>query len=79
MLPPHRHNPKDTNSYSCRVYKRVRYENESRQRRVHDWKIKITQLEEPKSWDYLVVRRLPCEVKKIQKLLKKELTWTLSH
>jgi len=43
----------------CKIYKRVRFTDNSKTTKVHDYKIKVIQEQEPKSFDYIVLRRLP--------------------
>jgi hypothetical protein len=60
-----RHYPR----HRCRVYKRIRWEDETtKKRKVHDWKIKVIQ-----SWDYLVVRPLPCALSTVEEHIQEHL------
>ncbi len=42
-------------------------------RKVHDWKIKVIQLDGAQSWDYLVVRRLPCPLEHVEQHIQDNL------
>lgn len=64
---------KKYNNHECRVYRRVRWEDDKKKRKYKDWKIKVVQLQEPKSWDYLVVYKLPCSLKYIEQFLQEKL------
>lgn len=65
-----RHYPR----HRCRVYRRIRWEDETtKKRKVHDWKIKVIQLDGAQSWDYLVVRRLPCPLAAVQEHIQEHL------
>jgi hypothetical protein len=44
----------------CKIYRRVRWLDDTETSKVKDWKIKLIQMEEPKDMDYIVVRKLPC-------------------
>ena len=56
----------------CKVYKRIRFlDPETRKTKVHDWKIKVVQLKEPHSEDYLVLKRLPCRLEEAQSYINK--------
>jgi hypothetical protein len=46
-------------------------------RKYKDWKIKVEQINPPKSSDYLVVFKLPCSLSKLEAFLRKNLTVTL--
>ena len=45
-------------------------------KKYKDWKIKVEQINAPKSSDYLVVYKLPCSLSKLQAFLMKNLTVT---
>lgn len=45
-------------------------------RKYKDWKIKVEQINPPKSSDYLVVYKLPCSLSKLEAFLRKNLTVT---
>lgn len=45
-------------------------------RKYKDWKIKVEQINPPKSSDYLVVYKLPCSLSKLQAFLRNNLTVT---
>lgn len=48
--------------YKCRVYRRVRWiDDKKKDRKYKDWKIKVIQEEEPKTWDIMFLHRLPCK------------------
>jgi hypothetical protein len=60
----------------CKVYKRIRMEDptdKKNKRKVHDWKIKVIQLDGAQSWDYLVVRRLPCKLDHVEQHIQDNL------
>lgn len=42
-------------------------------KKVHDWKVKVTQLDGAQSWDYMVVRRLPCPLENIEQHIQDNL------
>lgn len=46
----------------CQVYKRVRRDPELPKLLVRDWRIQVTQMDEPHSVDYIVVRRAPVKL-----------------
>jgi len=46
-------------------------------RKYKDWKIKVEQINPPKSSDYLVIYKLPCRLSKLEAFLRKNLT--VSH
>jgi hypothetical protein len=46
--------------YKCKVYKRCRWLDENEKIKVKDYKVKMSQIEEPKSNDYIVLYKLPC-------------------
>jgi uncharacterized membrane protein len=56
----------------CKIYKRIR-DNEDKTRKVHDYKIKVVQELEPKTFDYIVLRRLPKSLEKIKGYLQTHL------
>jgi predicted phosphatase len=64
---------KGNNQLLCKIYKRTRYVDDSKTRKVHDYKIKVVQECEPKSFDYIVLRRLPRSLEKIQPYVNKYL------
>ena len=51
----------------CKVYKRVRWADATRARKVEDWKIKVIQKTGAGDWDYLVVKKLPCKLDSVEK------------
>jgi hypothetical protein len=57
----------------CRIYKRIRWQDDTQKVKVKDWKIEVIQLTGAKSSDYLVVRRLPCPVNQIEDLIQNSL------
>ena len=59
--------------HQCRVYRRIRWVDEAdfKKGKYKDWKVKVTQLTEPKSWDYLVVYKLPCSLKYVEEFIQK--------
>ena len=60
--------------YRCRVYRRIRWEDETtKKRKIKDWKIKVIQQDGAESWDYLVVRRLPCPLASVEEHLQNHL------
>ena len=52
----------ETGTYECRVYRRVRWLDEKKKKKYKDWKIKVIQMKEPKSMDYVVMHKLPCKL-----------------
>ena len=62
--------------FKCRVYRRIRYDTDDQGqhlaegRKVYDWKVKVMQMQEPFSLDYIVVKRLPCKLKYIESHLQ---------
>ena len=57
----------------CKVYKRIRYQDDSKQVKVHDWKVKVIQLVEPHAEDYLVVRKMPCPLSHVEEEIQANL------
>jgi hypothetical protein len=57
----------------CKVYRRIRWEDDTKERRVYDYKIKVRQLIEPFSEDYIVLKRLPCMISQIQEFVHHKL------
>lgn len=56
----------------CKVYKRIRYlDPKTKKTKVHDWKIKVVQLKEPHSEDYLVLKRLPCRLYEVEEYIQR--------
>lgn len=46
--------------YKCKVYRRIRWVDEAlKTEKYKDWKIKVIQEEEPKTWDIMFLHRLP--------------------
>jgi hypothetical protein len=60
-------------NHICKIYKRIRWLNESCKVKVKDWKVEVTQLNGAESSDYLVVRRLPCPINQIEDLIQHSL------
>jgi len=62
-----------TKPHLCKVYRRIRWLNEDLNIKYKDWKIKVLQETEPKSWDYLILHKLPTRLRNIEKFLHNHL------
>ena len=49
--------------YLCKVYNRKTFNKEDPRRPFYDYKIKVIQMAKPKSWDYVVLRKLPIDLR----------------
>lgn len=71
-------NETDNGRYSCKIKKRVRPSQGRASKMIHDWQIQLIQHNEPKSSDYLVLRRLPVPLGQMKSYLDLNLDWKLN-